>query len=171
MKIILTPKPTSSENVSNLKKQLRKNGIKSEDISTTPINGQLGRGIVGGIAAILTGGSGFFTKLGEAIVKYVELKKVDVSMKNSKGEEITLSSTLPHDQLHNLISGFFEKEIKKTPAKKTKKTSKKASSTTAKKATTTRKKASSTTAKMATTTRKKSSSTTAKKATTTRKKK
>ncbi len=149
MKIILTPKPATPKNISELKKVVRKNGAKVEDIITPPKPGEMGGGVIGGIGTILTGGNGFFSKLGEAIVKHVELKRVDISLKNEKGEEMTLSASLPHDQLQRIVDDFFGRSrgipitpkkktrTKKTPAKKSAKTTTK-SKTTAKPKTTAR---------------------------------
>ncbi len=127
MKVIFSPKKATPQNMRDLKLLLRKNGIKTIAEVNKPTKGELGRGIASGLAAILAGGDGFFTKIGEAIVKFVELKKVDVSMKNGKGEEITLSAALPKDQVRIMINEFFDRkliEVQK-PKNEAKKTDKK----------------------------------------------
>ncbi|MBN2893532.1 MAG: hypothetical protein JXL97_16795 [Bacteroidales bacterium] len=127
MKVIISPTFSNPRKLRQLKRHLSRNGIHTE--IETPERGHLGRGIATGLATILAGGDGFFTKIGEAIVKYVELKKVDVTMKNTRGEEITLSAALPKDEIRDMVNEFFGRKIangpkaknvtKKTPPKKT----------------------------------------------------
>lgn len=111
MKYFIAPTFSTPQNMRSLKRHLRRKGIKTESEAQRPEHGHLGRGIATGLSTILTGGEGFFTKLGEAIVKYVELKKVDVSMKNNKGEEITLSAALPKNEIRAMLNEFFDRSV------------------------------------------------------------
>ncbi len=108
MKIIIAPTFSNPRKLRQLKKVLRRNGI--DTTIETPEVGNLGRGVFSGLAAIFTGGEGFFSKIGEAIVKYVELKKVDVTMKNGEGEEITISAALPKEEVLSMVNRFFNKK-------------------------------------------------------------
>lgn len=120
MKIIFEPshKTTrSKEQLQDLKDFLQTNGFKTNVITTKPRKGELGRGIAGGLATILTGGETLFSKLGDALIKYVEGRRTEVTMKNTKGEEITLSASLPRNQIRGLINEFFERNIAPEPLK------------------------------------------------------
>ncbi len=114
MKITITPTVNSQKNLHSLKRHLRRSGIYTEaDVKRLPF-GHLGRGVVSGLTAFIAGSDGFFTKLGEAIVKYVELKKVDITLKNENGEELCLSAALPKEQIRSVINEFLGKDISAT---------------------------------------------------------
>lgn len=127
MKIIIAPIFSNPKKIRVLKRDLKRSGFLME--KEVPERGELGRGIATGLATILSGGQTVFTKLGDALIKHIENKKVDLVLKNGKGEEITLSATLPKDELRGMMNDFFgrkistkpprKKIIKKTPAKKT----------------------------------------------------
>ncbi len=158
MKLLLEPTkitPNSKKQMQDLKKFLQKSGVKTEVIETKPKKGELGRGIATGLATVLTGGETIFTKLGDALVKYVEGRRVDLTMKNNKGEELVLSATIPKAEIRSLIDSFFGRNIANKPIKKTTPAKKKA---TAKKKTATK-----TSTKKTTTTKSSSKKTTTKK--------
>jgi len=120
MKIIFEPshKTTrSKEQLQDLKLFLQTNGFKTNVVTTKPRKGELGRGIAGGLATILTGGETLFSKLGDALIKYIEGRRTELTMKNTKGEEIVLSATLPKNQIRGLINEFFERNITPEPVK------------------------------------------------------
>lgn len=120
MKLIIQPISSSSNlklQVQDLQKYLRRGGFKFDLLETKPGKGELGRGIATGLATILTGGETIFSRLGEALVKYVEGRRVDLTMKNTKGEELVLSAALPKDQIRSLINEFYERNIAKSPKK------------------------------------------------------
>lgn len=144
MKILIEPtKKTanSKKQLTDLKKYLQKSGVKTDVVEIKPKKGELGRGIVSGLSTILTGGETIFSRLGEALVKYVEGRRVDLTMKNGRGEELILSAAIPKDEIRSLINEFFGRKIankpkqKQTTKKKVKRTAKKAATTTKKVAT------------------------------------
>ncbi len=136
MKLFIEPKNktnNSKKQVKDLKNYLQKKGFKTEILKKKTKEGELGRGLVSGISTILTGGETLFSRLGEALVKYVEGRRVDLNIKNTKGEILKLSATIPKQEVRSLINEFLEKNktntekknIKNKAAKKTKKSTKK----------------------------------------------
>ena len=152
MKIIVSPLFASQKDIRQLNRSLKRSGFST---IKEPVRGELGKGLVGGISTLLTGGQTIFTKLGDALIRHIENKKIDLTVKNTKGEELVLSAVLPREELKAMISGFFERDVsskivpnrktttKKSTKKKTAKTTTKSSSTktktTAKKSTPTKK--------------------------------
>ncbi|MEA3450379.1 MAG: hypothetical protein U9Q83_00585 [Bacteroidota bacterium] len=109
-KIIISPKASGFKQkrvLRDLNIHLKSKGIKTQIGDVPHKKGSLGNGVVRGITAILTGGEGFFTKLGEAVVQYVINKKTELSIKNDRGQEIALNSTMSHDQIHAIINNFL----------------------------------------------------------------
>jgi len=109
-KIIISPKTSGFRQkrvLRDLNIHLRSKGIRTEIGEAPHQKGSLGNGVIRGITAILTGGEGFFTKLGEAVVQYVVNKKTELSIKNDRGQEIALNSTMSHDQIHSIINNFL----------------------------------------------------------------
>ncbi|MBN2663719.1 MAG: hypothetical protein JXR68_08730 [Bacteroidales bacterium] len=118
MKILIEPtKKTanSKKQIVDLKNYLQKNGVKTDVVEIKPKKGELGRGIASGLATILTGGETIFSRLGEALVKYVEGRRVDLTMKNGRGEELILSAAIPKAEIRSLINEFFERKIASNP--------------------------------------------------------
>ncbi len=123
-KIIITPKATGIKQkrvLKDLNSYLKNRGIRTEIQSQSHGKGKLGGGIFGGIATVLTGGDGFFSKIGEALVQYVVNKKTELSIKNEMGQEIALTSSMTHDQILLIINNFFNQNIAETEAVKKKK--------------------------------------------------
>lgn len=138
MKLTISPAQNSTKTKSqvvDLKKFLQKQGIKTEVIEKAPKKGELGRGIVSGLSTILTGGETLFSRLGEALVKYVEGRRVDLTMKNTKGEELVLSAAIPKSEIKSLINEFFQRQISVDTKSKTRNTRNTAKKTTATKKT------------------------------------
>jgi len=129
MKLTITPtkKTTNSKKqIVDLKNYLQKKGIKINTIETKSKKGELGGGLLNGVSTVLTGsGDTIFTKLGDALVKYVEGRRVDLTMKNNRGEELILSASIPKSEIRSLINEFFERKIARQPQKKVKKSPKK----------------------------------------------
>ncbi len=89
---------------SELKNVLQSEGITPESEFPTPEEGQMGSAWTG-LAALLTGG--FFGKLGEAIVKWVENYRSDITLKNRFGEEIQISAKMNKKEIRELIDKFL----------------------------------------------------------------
>ena len=134
MRIVVSPIFGSPKKLRQLNRTLKQSGFVT---TKEPIRGELGKGVVGGISTLLTGGQTVFTKLGDALIRHIENKKIDLTVKNSKGEELILSAVLPRDELKAMINGFFERDIsvKKTPRRQTKNINSKKTTNTKKKTT------------------------------------
>ena len=75
--------------------------------------GEMGGGILQGISAILTGGTGPFTKLAEALVKYVEILRSEIILTNKAGEELIINAKLNKKSINELVDKFYKDRSKK----------------------------------------------------------
>jgi hypothetical protein len=101
------PKEKQKKVLADLNKYLNSKGIKSKVMLEEHKKGRLGGGIIGGVSALVAGNSGFMSKVGDTLLQYAVNKKTDLSMKNEKGQEITISCAMNHDQIADLIETFF----------------------------------------------------------------
>ncbi len=69
--------------------------------------GEMGAGLIKGISSLLLGGAGPFTKLAEALVKYVEIMRSEVKLKNRNGEELVINAKLNKKSINELVDKFY----------------------------------------------------------------
>lgn len=131
-------KTVKKEQVLHLKQYIERcsiNGIKKLEIAKKDAKqGEMAAGgVLTKLTAFLIGSGGPFTKLAEALVKYVENMRSDIRLVNENGQELVISAKLKKDDLSELIEQFFSEEKKAiTKSTNKKRTTKKAKSTTRK---------------------------------------
>ncbi len=100
----------------HLKKYLEKAGIpelKNIEIARTEAKeGEMGGGILKGISTLLIGGEGPLTKLAEALVKYVEILRSEIKLKNRNGEELVINAKLNKKSINELVDKFYAESRK-----------------------------------------------------------
>jgi len=100
----------------HLKKYLEKAGIpelKDIEISRTETKaGEMGGGVLKGISTLLIGGEGPLTKLAEALVKYVEILRSEIKLKNRNGEELVINAKLNKKSINELVDKFYAESRK-----------------------------------------------------------
>ncbi len=108
--IDLTSPVNKEAGLQELRNFLNTQGIKTSTAVKEPSEGEMGAGWIAGIAAILSGG--FFGKLGEALVKWVENYRSDLRIKNRFGDEIEISAKMKKEEIINLVEQFLLKSEK-----------------------------------------------------------
>ena len=113
----------SEENTNNqkqlihLKSYLEKaqlDDLESVEVERTEAKaGEMGVGVLKGISAILLGGSGPFTKLAEALIKYVEILRSELILTNKDGEELIINAKLNKKSINELVDKFYSHNSKK----------------------------------------------------------
>ncbi len=102
----------------HLKKYLEKAGIpelKDIEIERTEAKaGEMGGGVLKGISTLLIGGEGPLTKLAEALVKYVEILRSEIKLKNRNGEELVINAKLNKKSINELVDKFYAESRKQT---------------------------------------------------------
>lgn len=81
--------------------------------------GEMGGGILKGLSTVLIGGEGPLTKLAEALVKYVEILRSDIKLKNRAGEELHITAKMNKKSINELVDKFYAESRKKNAEEKT----------------------------------------------------
>jgi len=113
---LLGNSPNEQKQLIHLKKYLEKAGIpelKDIEIERTEAKaGEMGGGVLKGISTLLIGGEGPLTKLAEALVKYVEILRSEIKLKNRNGEELVINAKLNKKSINELVDKFYAESRK-----------------------------------------------------------
>jgi len=107
-----------AEQILHLKKFLENQNIdelENIEVATSKAKpGQMGDAVVANtLTAVVGGNEGPFAKLASALVKYIEILKSEISLKNDKGEELVISAKLKKEEVLDLVNKFYDKSRKK----------------------------------------------------------
>ncbi len=123
IKIEIVGKNSNATQILHLKEFLLKYNVeqvKKLEVETKKAKkGEMGDGVVSKLIAFLVGSGGPFTRLAEALVRYVENMRSDIRLVNEKGEELIISAKLNKVQIAELIDQFFVRSAKPRAKPKT----------------------------------------------------
>lgn len=143
MKITIEVKGENSQmQVQHLKKHLEKSQIKElKEIKVTrakPKEGEMGRGVISSLTAVLISLSGPFSRFAQAFTTYASSFRTEIILKNEYGDELVLNTkNLDKEGINHLVEKFLDKKSIKT-TKTTTKTATKSQKTTKTKVTKTK---------------------------------
>ncbi len=100
-----------SEELKDLKKSLEKQvGKRNVDLQHKyPRPGEMGGGITNILTAAIDKDN--IAKVKTFIAKFTQLKKVEMTLVNAKGEKIELNAAMDKEVMYMLLNGFFERSL------------------------------------------------------------